>query len=193
MQTSVTRYGDRGGYGCYYSMSYHMMMHYRDVTWASWRLKSQATPMFAQQIVQSLIEENQVLHYWSLMGVGWGGWGNAPVAFLAFCEGKSSVTLHKGSVMRITFPRHDVSTHFPWKKCTQSCLVFIFCDYIINSQCDNALFNISSANFNIMMTSSNGIIFRVTCPLWGKPSVTGGFPTQRPVTRSFDVFCDLCK
>ena len=25
----------------------------------------------------------------------------------------------------------------------------------------------------------------------GKPAVTGGFPTQRPVTRSFDVFFDL--
>ena len=33
-----------------------------------------------------------------------------------------------------------------------------------------------------MMTSSNGNIFRVTGPL---------FPTQRPVTRSFDVFFDL--
>ena len=27
--------------------------------------------------------------------------------------------------------------------------------------------------------------------LWGEPSVTGGFPSQRPVTRSFDVFFDL--
>ena len=32
------------------------------------------------------------------------------------------------------------------------------------------------------MTSSNGNIFRVTGPL---------FPAQRPVTRRFDVFCDL--
>ena len=37
----------------------------------------------------------------------------------------------------------------------------------------------------IMMTSSNGNIFRVTGHLCGK------FPTQRPVTRSFDVFFDL--
>ena len=40
-------------------------------------------------------------------------------------------------------------------------------------------------------TSSNGNIFRVTGPLWGKPPVTGGFPSRRPVTRSFDVFFDL--
>ena len=43
-----------------------------------------------------------------------------------------------------------------------------------------------------MMTSSNGNIFRVTVPLCGgNSSVTGGFPSQRPVTRSLDVFSDL--
>ena len=41
------------------------------------------------------------------------------------------------------------------------------------------------------MTSSNGNIFRVTglCA-WNSP-LTGEFPTQRPVTRSFYVFFDL--
>ena len=38
---------------------------------------------------------------------------------------------------------------------------------------------------NNMMTSSNGNIFRVTGHLCE-------FPAQRPVTRSFDVFFDLC-
>ena len=43
------------------------------------------------------------------------------------------------------------------------------------------------------MTSSNGNIFRDTGPLCGGNSpVTGGFPAQRLVTRSFDVFFDLC-
>ena len=38
-----------------------------------------------------------------------------------------------------------------------------------------------------MMTSSNGNIFRVTgCA--GNSLLTGEFPSQRPVTRSFDVF-----
>ena len=41
------------------------------------------------------------------------------------------------------------------------------------------------------MTSSNGNIFRVTGHLWGNSPVPGEFPTQRPVTRSFDVFFDL--
>ena len=43
----------------------------------------------------------------------------------------------------------------------------------------------------IMMTSSNGNIFRVTVPLCGEFTGPGDFPTQRPVTRSFDVFFDL--
>ena len=41
-----------------------------------------------------------------------------------------------------------------------------------------------------MMTSSNGNIFRVNGHLWNSP-VSGEFPTQRPVTRSFDIFFDL--
>ena len=43
----------------------------------------------------------------------------------------------------------------------------------------------------IMMTSSNGNIFRVTGHLRGEFTVPGEFPAQRPVTRSFDVFFDL--
>ena len=42
-----------------------------------------------------------------------------------------------------------------------------------------------------MMTSSNGNIFRVIGPLCGNSPITGEFPAQRPVTRSFDVFFDL--
>ena len=37
-----------------------------------------------------------------------------------------------------------------------------------------------------VMTLSNGNICRVTGPLWGEP--TGVFPSQRPVTRSFNIF-----
>ena len=44
----------------------------------------------------------------------------------------------------------------------------------------------------LMMTSSNGNIFRVTGPLCGEfTGQNGEFPSQRPVTRSFDVFFDL--
>ena len=41
------------------------------------------------------------------------------------------------------------------------------------------------------MTSSNGNIFRVTGHLCGEFTGPGEFPTQRPLTRSFDVFFDL--
>ena len=45
--------------------------------------------------------------------------------------------------------------------------------------------------FEIMMTSSNGNIFRVTGHLCGKFTGPGEFPAQRPVTLSFDVCFDL--
>ena len=50
--------------------------------------------------------------------------------------------------------------------------------------------NISCSNvtLHIMITSSNGNIFRVTCPLCGNSPVTGEFTSQRPMTRSFVVF-----
>ena len=44
---------------------------------------------------------------------------------------------------------------------------------------------------NVIMTSSNGNIFRVTGPLCGDSTVAGVFLSQRPVTRSFDVLSDL--
>ena len=44
---------------------------------------------------------------------------------------------------------------------------------------------------SVMMTSSNGNLFRVTGPLCGEFTGPGEFHTQRPVTRSFDVYFDL--
>ena len=49
----------------------------------------------------------------------------------------------------------------------------------------------TSVNLSHTMTSSNGNIFRVTGPLCGEFNGPGETPTQRPVTRSFDVFFDL--
>ena len=51
--------------------------------------------------------------------------------------------------------------------------------------------NIYHFTVHLMMTSSNGTIFRVTGPLCGEFTGPGEFPAQRPVTRSFDVFLDL--
>ena len=54
--------------------------------------------------------------------------------------------------------------------------------------CSSALIQCAG---EIMMTSSNGNIFRVTGPLCGELTGPGEFPAQRPVTWSFDVFFDL--
>ena len=43
--------------------------------------------------------------------------------------------------------------------------------------------------YRFMMTSSNGNILLALSD--GNPPVTDGFPKQRPMTRSFDVFYDL--
>ena len=53
------------------------------------------------------------------------------------------------------------------------------------------LYEITGDGWITMMTSSNGNIFRVTGPLCGEFTGPGEFPTQRPVTRSFEVFFDL--
>ena len=42
-----------------------------------------------------------------------------------------------------------------------------------------------------IMTSSNGNTFRLIALCEENPPVTGGFPSQRPVAGSFDVFFDL--
>ena len=41
------------------------------------------------------------------------------------------------------------------------------------------------------MTSSNGDIFRVSGPLWGKSTSHCGYPSQRQVARILDVFFEM--
>ena len=43
-----------------------------------------------------------------------------------------------------------------------------------------------------MMTTSNGTFSALLALCVGNSPVTGEFPTQRPATRSFDVFFNLC-
>ena len=50
----------------------------------------------------------------------------------------------------------------------------------------------SEGTWIIQSQTNHDDIFRVTGPLCGEFTGTGEFPTQRPVTRSFDVFFDLC-
>ena len=57
---------------------------------------------------------------------------------------------------------------------------------------DTLGFKFVRMSFQTMMTSSNGNIFGVTGHLCGEFTGPGEFPLQRPVTRSFDVFFDVC-
>ena len=51
--------------------------------------------------------------------------------------------------------------------------------------------NILHKQHSLMMTSSNGNLFRVTGPLWWDFTGHRWIPPQRPVTRSVHVFFDL--
>ena len=103
------------------------------------------------------------------------------------------------------FPYIDTYTHIQTQTCTHRqfiTILFIFAnlfktDYIkyllnifINDTTVSLYTNyIASWHYffvEFMMTWSNGNIF---CICEGNPAATGGFPSQRPVMRSFGVFC----
>ena len=69
--------------------------------------------------------------------------------------------------------------------------MFPFDDVIMNScyEVDHTFQSVITSHR--MMTSSNGNLLRVTGHLSGEFTGPGELPTQRPVTRSFDVFFDL--
>ena len=74
---------------------------------------------------------------------------------------------------------------------TESCQDAHFVALVGTAGCPKDNLQCHQWQHSIMMTSSNGNIFRVTGPLCGEFTGPGEFPTQRPVTRSFDVFFDL--
>ena len=53
-------------------------------------------------------------------------------------------------------------------------------------------YDLEGCRYHCFCSMKNGNIFRVTGPLCGEFTGPGEFPAQRPVTRSFDVFFDLC-
>ena len=90
-----------------------------------------------------------------------------------------AVSRHKGSVMRKRFPCHTtIARNLLCRTMTDSLPTRSTPFLQTRFNCD-------------MMTSSNGNIFRVTGPLCGVFTGPGESPTQRPVTRSFDVFFHL--
>ena len=100
-------------------------------------------------------------------------------------ETNITTTVYLGSVHYAVLQMiYNVTTkHFQWNNTKH---LFMLMDSI---ELD-AYHNLSKDLYH-MMTSSNGNIFRVTGHLCGEFTGPGEFPTQRPVTRSFDVFFDL--
>ena len=77
--------------------------------------------------------------------------------------------------------------HKPCNRNRQLLIKFeLSCDYI-----EIKWYQLSMKVEHIMMTSSNGNIFRVTGPMCGEFTGPGEFLIQRPVLRSFDIFFDL--
>ena len=83
----------------------------------------------------------------------------------------------------------DSTQKAPWIWGLNICLFSDNLQKLLKNAVDLPVVSNSVALF--IMTSSNGNIFRVTGPLCGEFTGPGEFPTQRPVTRSFDVFFDL--
>ena len=82
------------------------------------------------------------------------------------------------------FPQHCKVFHFTWKSPQKSYPV-------INDKFAQVMSRMANSQYCYMMTSSNGTFSAYLVLCEGNPPVTGGFPSQRPVTRSFDVFFDL--
>ena len=91
-------------------------------------------------------------------------------------EGRTTGLVVREYSGSLNIPPHRPSNSFPW------------CQYEKN---DNEIYNV----FRATITSSNGNIFRVLALYAGNSLVTGEFPSQKPVTRSFDVslICALTK
>ena len=68
------------------------------------------------------------------------------------------------------------------------CVCLSWCTMVVKGQ----TMQICLCEDHNMIMSSKGNIFRVTGHLCGNSPVTGEFPAQRPVTRSFDGLFDLC-
>ena len=121
---------------------------------------------------------NAKLWYFSILA--WTSfWTNLRVASDLIYHG-APVTLLKCILCSLNFPLFP----FVWH------LVDLFRTYSMKSQNCRPTFS-GWIKWAHMMTSSNGNIFRAIAFCAGNSPVTGEFPAQRPVTRSFGVFFDL--
>ena len=86
------------------------------------------------------------------------------------------------------WPRYLTSYGVTWLQLVNSNRELPMCNRHINLAYRNHLCcSMSLCIAQCMIMSSNGNIFRATGTLCGNSPITGEFPSQRPVTRSFDV------
>ena len=97
----------------------------------------------------------------------------------------SMVSKYPSWRLRYCFPKNQIAHTLMCIDTNQNTL----CSF--ENGCQSIFSGIWQQSCNVMMTSSNGNIFRVTGPLCGNSPVKGEFPEQRSVTRSFDVLFDL--
>ena len=89
---------------------------------------------------------------------------------------------------------HDSFTHTPSDCLTKTRTTVPMQSFLKKwyGKVDRRVTTISHIKYwSVMMTLSNGSIFRVIVTLWGESAGSGGFPSRWPVTRSFDVSFDL--
>ena len=122
-----------------------------------------------------------IIHTWELgRGARWRHYIDTLSIWLAFCEENhwwSPLTkgqFVKALVLFVVVNQNTLRLASMWCHC---------------DVCPSVFISPTVEDLN-MMTSSNENLFRATGSLCGE-FATGIFPSQRPVTRSFDVFFDL--
>ena len=123
-------------------------------------------------------------------------YGSNKIFIIFYADVSSNLLKRQKATPYFKFPMHD---HVEWITAPFRAINFdliprLYLKYL--SWCVTALsvacFPFQYEDRRSLMTSSNGNIFRITGHLCaGNSPVPGEFPTQRPVTRSFDVYFDL--
>ena len=107
------------------------------------------------------------------------------------CCNKMLICKSRSRQLRHSFGLSNTCTLcFPWRRFERRSAFRCRKKTYNTHLCSSSQFLIQPCSF-LMVTSSNGNIFRVIGPLCGEFTGPGEFPTQRPVPRSFGVFFDL--
>ena len=127
---------------------------------------------------------------------------SALVQVIAWCCLATSQCLKQSlpiSINSVSVGFNELIAHIWWSNGHDNILLFSTTEYgcILYSSSSKAWFWTFTESYHlpklttVMMTPSNGKIFRITGPLCRELTGHGWIPAQRLVTQSFDVFFDL--